>query len=295
MNILLTGASGLLGSAIRNVAEHAGSVVTPLQRDVIWGSNADDLARLLRGFDLVIHSAANTNVEQCEANPEGCFSDNVRLTEILADAARSAAAKTVFISSTGIYGTGKNRPYRETDICSPTTVHHRSKHEAEKMVLQASQENLVIRTGWLFGGEPSNRKNFVARRIEEAVSAKAEGRVLKSNAQQRGVPSYCDDVAVRILALAKMDARGVFNCVNSGHASRFEYVKAIVDTAGIPVSVELADPRDFNRRAPVSDNEMAENFRMMQAGMAPMPAWQDSLASYVSKLTLEMGYKSDRS
>jgi dTDP-4-dehydrorhamnose reductase len=201
----------------------------------------------------------------------------------------------VFISSTGVYGAGKDLPYCETDICSPTTVHHQVKHEAEEIVLQANQSNLVIRTGWLFGGEAENRKNFVARRIEEAISAKADGRVLKSNAQQFGVPSYCDDVAARILTLAKMEACGVFNCVNFGSASRFEYVKAIIDAAMIPVNVEAADAQTFNRKAPVSNNEMAENRRMMELGLAQMPAWQDSLASYVSKLTSEMEFKSDRS
>lgn len=295
MNILITGASGLLGSAIRNVAEQTGAIASSLQRDIIWNSSADDLARLMRDFDLVIHAAANTNVEQCELDPVTSHNDNVRLTEILAEAVRRASVKLVFISSTGVYGAEKNLPYTERDHCSPTTVHHRGKYEAEQLVLQANPSNLVIRTGWLFGGEAINRKNFVARRIEEAISAKAEGRVLKSNAQQFGVPSYCDDVALRILMLARGSARGVFNCVNSGHASRFDYVKAIVDAAAIPVSIEAVNAQDFNRKAPVSNNEMAENWQMAQLGLPPMPAWQDSLTAYVKKLILEMGYKSGRS
>jgi dTDP-4-dehydrorhamnose reductase len=77
---------------------------------------------------------------------------------------------------------------------------------------------------------------------------------------------------------------GIFNCVNTGSASRFEYVREIVRLSGESVAVKPADAAIFNRRAKVSDNEAAVNWRMTQLGFEPMPHWEDSLATYIASL-----------
>lgn len=291
MRILLTGASGLLGSAIHSVAKDKNWTVTPLSRNVIWSAGVGELVSEMKNFDVVVHAAANTNVEQCEINSADCYRDNLQLTEVLASAAAEAATKFVFISSTGVYGALKEAPYKESDPCAPTTVHHSSKYQAECSVLKASNTSLVIRTGWLFGGALENPKNFVARRIEEGMTAQRDGATLKSNAQQFGTPSYCIDVAERVLLLTERNDQGIFNCVNAGTASRFEYVRAIISAAQLSVDVTPANAQDFNRRAPVSNNEMAENWRMAEIGLDPMPYWRDSLDMYVKTLMLQMGIK----
>ncbi len=279
MRILLTGAGGLLGSAIgrQNAAD-------ALARDQVWSSTPAALAERVAGYDLLIHAAANTNVEQCETDPAACYRDNLLLTELLARAAARAGVPLAFISSSGVYGAGSAEPYREFDPSNPTTHHHRSKYLAEQAVLAMHPANLVIRTGWLFGGAPANPKNFVARRLDEARAALAAGTVLRANAEQSGTPSFVDDVAARLLALAAEGHAGLFNCVNSGHATRHQYVGAIVAAAGMTFEVQPSDAAAFKRVAKVSPNEMALNWKMDSLGLPPMPDWRASLAQYVSTL-----------
>jgi dTDP-4-dehydrorhamnose reductase len=77
----------------------------------------------------------------------------------------------------------------------------------------------------------------------------------------------------------------VFNAVNSGHASRLEYVQAIIEAAGLPLRVVPAAADDnFKRVARVSNNECALNWRFAALGYAPMPDWKDSLNRYVAAL-----------
>jgi dTDP-4-dehydrorhamnose reductase len=280
MNILLTGASGLLGSAIMAQAQQLGMRCDPMPRPALGRDTMHQLQARFSGYDVVIHAAANTDVEKCEVEPDGCYADNFLLTELIAQAAAKAGVRTAFVSSTGIYGDWQDAPYREYDAVHPTTHHHRSKYLGEQAVLAAHGANLVVRTGWLFGGPTAKPKNFVARRIEEAQRARAG--FISSNREQRGVPCYSADVAQRIIELCQANAVGVYNCVNSGNASRLEYVQAIVELAGLQVEVRPSDAASFNRKAKVSRNEMAESWKSAALGWPALPLWRDSLARYLN-------------
>lgn len=280
MKILLTGANGLLGSAIMERARQLGIACEPMARPQLGRDTVQLLQSSLDGYDVVIHAAANTNVEKCEVEPENCYADNFLLTELIAQGAAKASVRMVFISSTGIYGAWQDTPYREYDAVLPTTHHHCSKQMGEQAVLAAHGANLVVRTGWLFGGPAANPKNFVARRIEEARGASAG--FIRSNREQRGVPCYNADVAQRIIELCQADAFGTYNCVNSGNASRLEYVQAIVELAGLQVEVRPSDAASFNRKAKVSNNEMAECWKSAALGWPALPLWRDSLARYLN-------------
>ncbi len=286
MRILLTGASGLLGTAIVKAAHERGLTCDAMPRPspALQGVTPASLAQAMQGYDLLIHAAANTNVEQCEIAPDDCYRDNFLLTELFAQAALLAGVKLVFISSTGIYGDAQDTPYREYDIVNPGTHHHRSKRMAEQTVLNLNADSLVLRTGWLFGGPAANPKNFVARRIDEGRAAMQGKGYIESNSEQHGVPCFNQDVADRILDLAGAGWSGVFNCVNNGSASRYEYVKAVIELAGLPLEVRPSNAAAFKRKAKVSNNEMAVNWKMESLGWVAMPEWRASLEHYINTL-----------
>ncbi|MDO9454438.1 MAG: sugar nucleotide-binding protein [Stagnimonas sp.] len=284
MKLLISGSSGLFGSALVRRAISSGYTCQSLDRSSVAlsldATARDALDAMLVGVDHLVHAAANTNVERCEAEPQTCYRDNVLLTELLAAAARRCGVPMTVISSTGVYGSHLQRPYAEFDEAHPQTHHHKSKLLAERAVLSAAEANLVLRTGWLFGGEASAPKNFVARRILEARST-PDG-FISSNQQQRGCPTHVEDLADRLLALLALNAQGVFNAVNEGTASRFEYVREIVERAGLNVQVRPVAAGSFNRVAPVSDNETAINWRANELGLPPMRSWQSALTNYLA-------------
>lgn len=280
MNICLTGATGLLGSKLSKYIIQKEKNLIPISRDqIIWnnlGKNVDQFIEYEP--DVLIHTAANTNVELCETDLNACYKDNLLLTEILVNVARILGIKFVFISSTGIYGNHKNEPYTEYDKVAPTTHHHMSKWLAEGAIKSQISNHLIIRTGWLFGGKPDNKKNFVARRIEEACLS--EGRMQSDNTQI-GNPTSVNDLSEQIIDLVFKDWAGTFNCVNSGTASRYEYVTEILRIADIDVNVEPVDATVFARKANVSPNESALNYKLDILGNNLMPSWIPSLKSYI--------------
>jgi dTDP-4-dehydrorhamnose reductase len=284
VKIIITGASGVLGTECCSVFKEASVDVVCLTRESAWKIAQGRTPVELKEDTVVVHAAANTDVEFCEMFPDSCYRDNFLLSQGIAQACHEYRSKIVYISSAGVYGEGKSVPYCEYDDAHPTTHHHRSKLLAEKCVLAASNRNLVLRTGWLYGGSVNNPRNFVSRMIKEFQKASAKGTVLYSNVEQKGSPTFGRDVAKRILDLINGDHQGVFNVVNEGTASRFEYVKAIGAAVNSNVVVEPASAIAFERVAKVSPNEMARNWRSQEIGLPCMPNWHKSLVDYIKTL-----------
>jgi dTDP-4-dehydrorhamnose reductase len=281
MNILVTGASGLLGNAIYDHFKSSGDHVQSFVRAGFLTQTHRQNVELLKKFDCIIHAAANTDVEACEIHPEDCYKDNTLVTERLAMASSVANCKFVYISSTGIYGTEKeNGPYSEYDAIHPTTHHHNSKWLGECAVNQYCNNSLILRAGWLFGGSPENKKNFVARRIEEAVNARDSH--IFSNSHQVGSPTFINDFVSRLYSLVRQDDSGTFNIVNDKAASRLEYVQKIIELAELPVQVMPIAAGFFNRKANVSSNESAISLKLDQLGYAKLPDWPRSLEAYIN-------------
>jgi dTDP-4-dehydrorhamnose reductase len=255
MKVLITGSNGMLGSAILDYATRKKFDIKTLTRDLLNFSNRRDLQQVIQDFspDAIIHCAANTNVELCEKEPLKCYEGNVALTELLLNASYGLDCSFVFISSTGVYGQGKSEPYHEYDPTLPTTHHHRSKLLAENIVLRSNFRSLVIRTGWLFGGEISSPKNFVINRLKDMKKSDGE---LFSNNNQVGNPTWVNDVSKQIFTLLDTKNCGIFNCVNGGVASRYDYVAEIAKLSGLDVKVspvgsdssELLRYQTMNRR-----------------------------------------------
>lgn len=273
--VVLTGAGGILGGAF--------SALLPAERLVCLGradldpADPDGAAKRIAQLapSLLINCAADTDVEGAEAAPERAFAVNTILAGALARGAAEAGCAMLHMSSTGCYGDWKTTPYTEDDPLRPTTVHHRSKAEGETAVLAAHPGALVLRLGWLFGGQPGQRKNFVWARLKEARGAAEIG----SNPGQVGNPTAAADVAAQALALARDGVSGVVNCVGGGDpASRLQYVAAILQAGG---SATRVVPVTFARRAPVSPNEAAVNARVQYLGYPAMPDWTASLAKFV--------------
>lgn len=278
MRVLVTGTSGIVGSKVFDYLSSKGETVTRFKRDEFsWKDNIN----LLSEFDCIIHAAANTNVETCELEHNSCYKDNTLLTERLAIAAGQANCKFVYISSTGIYGSGKlDEPYHEYDDVEPTTHHHRSKWLGETAVNKYTNNGLILRTGWIFGGKPELLKNFVSRRIEEAIIS--DSSEMQSNNQQIGVPTFVDDFVSKLYELLMNNESGTFNVVNQGKASRCEYVSKIMEIAKLNVIVVPADAKTFNRKALVSNNESAITLKLEQLGYCQLPHWKDSLEHYIN-------------
>ena len=285
MRVAITGGTGILGGSIISFCESKGISFISFTRNEFGFPGLKDVIndKLLKfNADILIHCAASTNLELCETKYTDCYKVNYHLTEILVTICNKLNIKFIFISSTGIYGTEKVEPYTEFDNVSPTTVHHRSKWLAEKSVRIKTLDYLIIRTGWLFGGDWDKNKNFVANRIREANSSNG---TINSDISQFGSPTYVFDLANCIFVMIDNNLKGTFNCVNTGGVSRYVYTKTILKISGIRVKVNPVKSSFFNRVAKVPNNEMAVNWKLNNIDLDCMPCWQSSLKVYIGKLT----------
>jgi dTDP-4-dehydrorhamnose reductase len=278
--VILTGAAGILGGTFSRILTT--SSVIQLGRADLDPADPEAVVRKVVGLApaLIINCAADTDVEGAERAPERAFAVNTTLAGALARGATEAGASILHFSSTGCYGDWKNTPYTENDPLRPTTVHHRSKAAGEEAVLLAAPGALVMRLGWVFGGQAGQRKNFVWARLKEADGKDEIG----SNPHQAGCPTFANDIADQAFALVGAGIGGTVNCVGEGEpASRLQYVSAILKARGSNTRVASVI---FPRLAPVSPNETAANTRTQALDLNIMPAWRDSLTSFVRAMSL---------
>ena len=280
-NILVTGASGMLGSTFVAMVEKLYRISTfPAGVDV---ANTQDVAAQLKEIkpDIILHTAAYTDVDGCELDPDKAHRVNVLGTKNLVIYCKKHNKELVYISSTGVYGNRKQIGYTEDDDTDPTTVHHLTKLKAERFVQESLTKHLILRVGWLYGGGIDHKNNFVYKRFLEGKNKK----VIYSDVTQKGNPTNCEDVVNQIFLLLEKNQYGVFNCVNEAlNVSRFDYVKDIISSFGLDCRVEIASDDMFGRIAPVSNNESAINKRLEDLGLNIMPNWKQSLVKYIDEL-----------
>jgi dTDP-4-dehydrorhamnose reductase len=274
--ILITGVSGLLGSALKQHFRSA-YILAPsrIELDV---TNASHVQQYISKHQphIIIHAAAHTNVEEAELNPMVSEQVNVAGTQNLLQAC-DEKVYFIYISSTGVYGDAQHQPWIEDDIASPKSKHHQHKLTAEKSV-KTHINHLIIRTGWLFGENVSG-KNFIINRLKEA-SGKS---IIYADPFQYGCPTYVGDVAKQLELLIKNNITGMVNVVNESCMSRLTYIQQVFEYANLSVKVmPLNQP--FNRLAPVSNNECAINNRLNQLGLNIMTPAKDVLKQVVQVL-----------
>ena len=283
--VLITGASGMLGSAFMRYLE--GTEVIGLDKTIDI-TNKNELYAYLKNIkiDVLIHTAAYTDVEGCEKDPDKAYGVNTLATQHLVNYCIDTDILFVYISSTGIYGNTKTKEcYTEFDDIEAPTVHHRSKYEGEKVVCNHLSKFLIIRTGWLYGGDVHAAKNFVYKRYLEA---KKSDKVF-SDATQIGNPTYVLDLIKQIEILIMRNEYGIFNCVNGAkNVSRWEYVQKIVDAFALECEVVKASDGVFKRIAPVSKNESACNYKLTLLGLNIMREWDEALEAYITHLKSEL-------
>lgn len=277
--VLVTGAAGMLGAEFVSALQEINAEVVRASRPAVDLDRPDLISKYLRVNTgaAVIHCAAETNVDACELQPEMAFRRNRDVTRVVAETARELGAKLVFVSSSGIFDGKKSEPYHEYDEPSPCTVYAQSKVAAEEVLRAEFPEALIVRAGWLFGGESSQRKNFVAARWREA-QGKAE---IVSASDKTGTPTWTRDLVEQVFCLLAADASGVFHTVNAGSATRAEYVAEILSLCGSRARVKPVSSKEFPRSAPVPDNEALVSARVAEHGISPRP-WKEALAAYIA-------------
>jgi dTDP-4-dehydrorhamnose reductase len=260
---LITGAGGQLGTALARA--FADDEVLALDRRG-WDVR-DEPPVLPWAPDLVLHTAAWTNVDGAEDDPQGAAAANVGGTAHAA----ALGAPLVAYSSDYVFDGAKAAPYVESDSPSPLSAYGRTKLHGEAA---AGDRAWVVRSSWLFS---ETGHNFV-RTMLRLGAERAEVAVVDD---QRGCPTYAGHLAEATRELLAGDeAFGVWHLAADGECTWAELAEAVFEEAGLDCRVRRITSAEFGARAP----RPAYSVLRSEKGAPVLPHWRDGLRACLGAL-----------
>lgn len=269
----MTGARGQVGRQLLRLAPGARAY----GRDDLDITDADALGAVLTPGTVVLNCAAYTAVDQAESDPEAAFTANATGPAVLAAACARAEARLIHLSTDYVFAGTHNRPYDTGDTTAPATVYGRTKLAGEQAVLASGAAAHLVRTAWVYSGEPGD---FVGtmRRLER------ERDTLDVVDDQLGAPTYAADLAAGLLELAgRPDAPRVLHATNAGQGTWFDLARAVFEEVGAdPARVRPCPSSAFPRPAPRPAYSVLSHRSWDEAGLTPLRPWREALHAALS-------------
>ncbi|HMP99969.1 MAG TPA: SDR family oxidoreductase [Cyclobacteriaceae bacterium] len=222
MKVLVTGANGLLGQKlcellaqdvnIKLIATAKDALKYQINKasiDLLDISNALQVEEIFSKYqpDVVVHTAALTNVDECELNKVKCWEINVDGTEHLLKAAAKIQAHFIFISTDFIFD-GTQELLDENAVAAPVNYYGESKLAAEKLTASYVGPWSIIRTVLVYGYNPHMSRSNIVLWVKESLEAKKEIQVV---ADQLRTPTFADDLALGCYQVIKKKATGIYH------------------------------------------------------------------------------------
>ncbi|QWG69850.1 dTDP-4-dehydrorhamnose reductase [Bacillus mycoides] len=279
MKVLVTGAKGQLGQDVLCLLENQQWEVFGFGREELDITNEEKVREKVLSInpDIIIHTAAYTQVDQAESDEETAFKVNAEGTKYLAQAAEAVKAKFCYVSTDYVFDGTKNEPYKADDQTNPQTVYGKSKLVGEQYTQEYCSKNYIVRTSWVFG---LYGNNFVKTMLRLAEETKELGIVH----DQVGSPTYTTDLARFIINLVKTDKYGIYHGSNSGVCSWYEFAKEIFKQSNIEIVVNPLTTEDFPRPAARPKYSVLDKGMIEENGFESFQDWKEALKDFLKKL-----------
>lgn len=275
---VVTGAAGMLGTALRDLAPAVWQVVgVDLPDGDITTLEGAREAVGRHAPDTVIHCAAYTDVDGCSRDPERAMLVNGTGTANVAAACAEVGAHLIVLSTDYVFDGEKGAAYTESDEPNPISAYGESKLAGEQLANQRHGRVLVVRTQWLYG---PHGKNFV-RTVTERGRTLGHLRVV---ADEFGSPTYTRDLAGRLWELAALGTAGIVHCVNQGVCSWAELARTALEAAGCrEATVEDISWQDWESPTRRPHYSPLASERAAQLGLRPLRPWQEAVRDYATR------------
>lgn len=263
MRVLITGSNGLLGQKL---------VASCLEQNIdFWGISSGENrnptcpAERYSAIDItdfsavqhfietqhfthIIHTAAMTNVDACEINPERCYEINHASTAFIFNLAREQHIHFTLLSTDFVFD-GATGNYSEADVPNPLSVYGNSKHLAEQVLLASTYKNWAIaRTIIVYGkGYNLNKSNIFTWLIQEL----SQGREVSLITDHFRAPTWAEDLADGCLAIIKESHKGIFHLAGPETLSIYAIGLRVAQYLNVDPSLVLPiDSSTLNQPAP---------------------------------------------
>lgn len=299
MRILVTGADGMLGSALcpllrkrRHTVCATDVGVSDEGMEYLDVRDYEKVKEIIESFkpEMIIHLAAETDVDKCELEPDRAYLINTIGTQHITLMCQQYDITMVYISTLGVFDGNKPEPYTEFDEPNPINIYGKAKLEGEKIVQCLLRKYYIVRAGWMMGGGHKRDKKFVAKIIKQLDKTKE----LKAVNDKFGSPTYTIDFSECLADLIETGYYGLYHCTNKGNVSRYEVAKKIIEFLGrSDVDITPVSSASFPLPAPRARSEVSRNYKLDLLGMNTMRNWDEALDEYIELCWKEAFFKSD--
>lgn len=237
--ILLTGANGLLGQKISELFLSETShklILTDIQNEVMASRGyeyfrmditiKESIKEAVKKYnpDIIINTAAFTDVDACETEKEYSWRVNADAVKNLIIASRINNCKIIQISTDYIFD-GKTGNYTEDSKPNPLSHYGKSKLAAENALISAGVEHVIVRTMILYGTGKNIRPNFALW----LINMLSKGNKVKIVDDQFGMPTIVDDLAWSLVKIVNLNKTGIYNICGSEYISRYNFAVKLAE------------------------------------------------------------------
>ncbi|MTI57011.1 dTDP-4-dehydrorhamnose reductase [Geosporobacter ferrireducens] len=292
MRILITGGSGQLGSELQRIFRNKQCSLGQIHemyrdaqmiytdKNTLDITNLKDVQKKIKKVqpDVVINTAAYTQVDQCESNIDLAFRVNTLGPRNLAVACEEIQAKLIHLSTDYVFDGESSMPYSEFDIPHPINIYGKTKYLSEEYVQQLCSRYFIVRTSWLYG---MDGKNFV----KTILKASREKEALQVVSDQTGTPTNATDLAYHLLQLAVTDEYGIYHCTGNGQCSWYEFAKTILEYAQIHCSVYPVSSKEYISTASRPHYSTLDNLMLRCTIGDKMRDWKEALKDFIEHIS----------
>ena len=271
---LVTGAGGQLGHDLISVLEkRPDAETTSLRRADLDITDAAAVDAAVAGHDVVVNTAAWTDVDGAETAEDAARAVNVTGAGNLAAACARHEARMIHVSTDYVFDGHATSPYAEDAEPAPRSAYGRTKLDGERAVLAAGARASVVRTAWVYG---EHGKNFVATMLRLAAG---DGPVDVVD-DQRGSPTWSADLAASLVALGSSEAPdGIYHVTNRGDTTWYGLARAVFGGVGAdPARVRPTTSERFPRPAPRPAYSVLGTARWDSHDLPTPRHWSEALA-----------------
>jgi len=263
MKILITGANGLLGQKLcqlilqkgedQLIATARGEARIPFSGEnfsyqSLDVTNRNEVLAIIAKHqpDAVIHTAAMTNVDQCESEKEACMQLNVEAVRYLAEACEKHSTFLLHLSTDFIFD-GVAGPYDEEAVANPLSFYGQSKLDAENILLQSKCHWAMARTVLVYGIAHDMSRTNIILWVKKSLE---DGKNIKVVDDQWRTPTLAEDLALGCYLITNKKAEGIFNISGKDFLTPYEMAIKTADFFKLDKSlITKADSTTFTQPA----------------------------------------------
>lgn len=282
-NILVTGASGQLGSELKELSKEYPYRFIFASKNELDISDYEALEKfiLTNLVDCVINCAAYTAVDKAEKEKELADKINHVAVKNLAMLSDKFGLKLVHISTDYVFD-GKNfKPYTEEDTTSPQSIYGKTKLDGERAIIKINPRNsIIIRTSWVYSYYGNN---FVKTMLKLGKTKESLNVVY----DQVGTPTYAKDLAKAILEIIpkiKNEKVEIYNFSNEGVLSWYDFAKEIMKMSKIDCKIEPIETFEYPTPAQRPHYSLLNKAKIKKEFGINIPYWKDGLDDCLKRL-----------